>query len=90
MIVFSSLEELPAEAAHDKEVARHLGIKSNLTFPLTAGGSGSIGALAFSTILEERTWPEQIIQGLQLFAQMLINALVRKQSDEACGRAKDG
>ena len=38
MVALSSLEELPAEAAVDRETARLVGIKSNLTLPLAVGG----------------------------------------------------
>jgi hypothetical protein len=37
-IAYSSLEEFPAEAAVDRESGRLLGIKSNLTLPLSLGG----------------------------------------------------
>ena len=35
IVAISSLEELPAEASRDLEVSRELGIKSNLTLPLS-------------------------------------------------------
>ena len=38
IVAFSSLEELPAEAAVDLEHGRLLGIKSNLCLPLSVGG----------------------------------------------------
>src|SRR5439155_1586894 len=53
-IVFASLDELPEEAARDKDFLRNLGPKSNVTFPLTAGGGTVFGALAFGKIAEER------------------------------------
>jgi hypothetical protein len=33
-VAISSLEEMPVKAAHDREVCRQLGVKSNLTIPL--------------------------------------------------------
>lgn len=44
-VALSSLDELPAEAAVDRENARLLGIKSSLTLPLAVGGEPPIGAL---------------------------------------------
>ena len=38
-VQFSSVEDLPAEAAVDKQTIRRLGPKSNVTLPLVAGGS---------------------------------------------------
>lgn len=79
----SSLEELPPEAARDREVCRHFGIKSALTIPLSAGGGPLIGILSFNAIKAERLWPEVFVKRLQLIAQIFANALMRKRSDEA-------
>jgi len=83
VISASSLEDLPAEAARDKEICRHFGIKSALTIPLSAGRGPLIGALSFNDTKEERLWPEALVKRLQVVAQIFANALVRKQSDEA-------
>jgi hypothetical protein len=40
-VAFSSLDELPIEAAKDREVSLLFGIKSNLTIPLSVGGEAS-------------------------------------------------
>ncbi|MBP7866875.1 MAG: sigma 54-interacting transcriptional regulator [Acidobacteria bacterium] len=82
-VVVPSLEALPPEAARDREVWRHFGIKTSLTFPLSAGGGPIIGALSFNTMREERTWPELVVQRLQLVAQMFTQALVRKKAETA-------
>ena len=42
-IVFSSVEDLPEEAARDKVAMRRLGPKSNVSFPLSAGGARCLG-----------------------------------------------
>ena len=83
IINISSLEDYPADAARDKETSLHFGVKSNLTFPLLIGGNPPVGALSFSTMLAERTWPEPLIKRLQLVAQIFINALARKQTETA-------
>ena len=51
IVVVSSMEDLPAEAARDQEVWRQLGIKTSLTFPLSTEGGPIIGALSFNTML---------------------------------------
>src|SRR5439155_12699616 len=81
-IVFASVEELPEEAARDRETLRKLGPKSNITFPLSAGGAEVLGALAFGKMSQERTWPENLVRRLGLFAQIIANALVRKEADQ--------
>jgi PAS domain S-box-containing protein len=83
IIVISSLEDYPAEAARDKETRVHFGIKSTLTFPLSTGGGLPVGALSFDTMQHERIWPDKLIQRLQLVAQVFINALVRKKTETA-------
>jgi len=81
-VIAVSTEKAPAEAARDQEVWRHYGIKSVLTFPLSAGGGPLIGALGFNTVREERTWPEALVKRLQLVAQIFTNALARKRTEE--------
>jgi PAS domain S-box-containing protein len=83
IVTLSSLEELPAEATHDREAGRQLGIKSNLTIPLSAGGGPSIGAFALNTTRAERDWPDELVKRLQLVAQIFTNALARTRADHA-------
>ncbi|MCX6875297.1 MAG: ATP-binding protein [Verrucomicrobia bacterium] len=88
MVLVSSLEDLPAEAARDQEVWRHLGIKSIVTFPLSPGGP-VIGALSFNTMRHERAWPGTLVQRLQLVSQIFTNALERKHADQALRESKE-
>jgi len=81
VIALSSTEDVPPEAARDQEVWRHFGVKTTLTFPLSAGGGPLIGALSFNTMREERTWPEPLVKRLQLVAEIFTNALIRKDAD---------
>ena len=81
-ILFSSVEDLPEEAAQDKATLRAIGPKSNVSFPLTAGGGAVFGALAFGQMTRERGWPENLVQRLRLVAQILANALLRKRSEQ--------
>lgn len=83
IIVVSSMDDLPPEAARDKEVWQHFGIRNAVTIPLSPGGCRPIGALTFNDMLTERTWQEPLIKRLQLIAQIFTNALVRKQNEMA-------
>jgi transcriptional regulator with GAF, ATPase, and Fis domain len=87
-VQFSSVEELPAEAGVDKETFRRLGPKSNITFPLVAGGK-VLGALAFSALKEERRWPDALVGRLRLIAEIFANALSRQAADLALRQALD-
>ena len=81
-VALSSLDDLPAEAAVDRENARLLGIKSNLTLPLAVGGEPPIGALSLNTLYAERAWNEVLVNRLQLVAQVFTNALARRRHDK--------
>jgi PAS domain S-box-containing protein len=81
VIALSSLEELPEEAAVDRESALLSGIKSNLCLPLAVGSGPPLGALAFNTLKAERDWPDVLVQRLQLVAHVFSNALIRKRHE---------
>jgi formate hydrogenlyase transcriptional activator len=81
-VALSSLEDLPAEAARDKEVLSRHGTKSTVVIPLSTGGA-VIGALIFATMHEHREWPETLVKRLQLVAQVFSNAIARARYDQA-------
>lgn len=83
---FSSLEELPPEAARDRVSFRQLGTKSNLSLPLSVGGEPLIGAFCLNTTRAQRDWPEALVKRLQLVAQIFANALARKRMQLAAQR----
>lgn len=82
IVLVSSMESLPPEAALDKERWQYFGIKSNVTFPLSTGGGQIVGALSFNTTRGERAWPEEIVKRLQIVAQIFANSLARKRADQ--------
>lgn len=82
-VSFSSVEDAPPEAARDKETWRQCGAKSALTIPLSVGGGPSIGVLSFNTTRQVRTWPEDIVNRLQLVSRTFANSLARKYADQA-------
>ena len=81
-VAVSSMEELPPEAAVDRDSARQTGIRSNLTLPLTVGGEPPVGALAFNALRAVRGWPEALVQRLSLVAQVFANALARRRAEQ--------
>jgi len=78
-----STENLPPEAARDKETRLHYGVMSSVVIPLSAGGGPLIGVLAFDTLGKERAWPEPLVKRLELVAQVFVNALERKNTERA-------
>ncbi len=83
VVALSSLDELPPEAARDKESALHIGIKSSLLLPLSVGGGATIGILALNSMHVEHPWPADLVKRLQLVAQVFTNALARKRAENA-------
>ena len=76
-----STEQLPPDAQRDQETFQYYGIKSSLTLPLFTGGGPLIGILSFNTLSDECIWPVEIVNRLNLVAQIFSNALARKASD---------
>jgi len=88
-VALPTVELLPEEAAVDLAHARLSGIKSTLCLPLSVGGQSPIGALAFNILREERDWPDALVNRLQLVAQVFVNALARKRTDEALRESEE-
>ena len=86
-VVFSDLDELPADAATDRESFRHREVRSNVTIPLAAGDR-ILGGLSFVTVAAERAWPDELVQRLQLVAQVFASALARKEAEDERRRAE--
>ena len=82
MVVIESPDDLPAEAAVDRDSALRIGIQSNLTLPLAVGGEPPVGALALNTLRARRTWSAASVQRLQLVAQVFTNALARRRVED--------
>ena len=78
---FTSIDELPPEAARDLESFRVHGPKSNVTIPLIANGH-VFGALAFATLGERRSWRKDEIAELKLVAQIIGNVLGRQRAED--------
>jgi len=88
-VVAVSVDDAPMEAARDREVWRHYGVKSCLAFPLSSGGGPLAGVLSLNTMREKRSWPEKFLKELQLVAEMFANALARKLSDQALRESEE-
>ena len=82
VLALSSMDEMPPEAAMDREGARQLGVKSNLSLPLRVGDE-VVGILGLSTTRVHRYWADALVKRLQLIAQVFANALARKLSEQA-------
>ena len=79
-VIFSRLEDLPAEAAADLAVAQRIGIQSGALLPLSAGGR-LIGTVSFSTATKEVRWPDVIVQRLRLIGEIFASVLLRRERE---------
>jgi PAS domain S-box-containing protein len=80
-LTISTLAKLPLEAAKDRENIQRYGTKSVVAIPLVAEGT-VFGALTFAAMRAEREWPEDIVKGFRMVAEVIANALARKRADE--------
>ncbi len=87
--IIPSVDELPEEAAKDKEFFEQVGARSGLYLPLTADGE-ILGILSFVSLHAEKVWSEELVRGLQVVADVFSNMLIRRQKDRAIhAREKD-
>jgi formate hydrogenlyase transcriptional activator len=85
---FSSVNELPPEAARDVETFRKYGPKSTVLFPFAAGGQ-IFGALSFGTLREERRWTDEEVDRLRVVATLFEHTLARTRSEDDLRRTLD-
>lgn len=85
---FSSIAELPPEAARDREIFIQYGTKSNITFPLVTHGR-SFGALAFAMLTSERHWTDEEIASLGLIAQIFSHVIGKRSAEERAEQLRD-
>jgi signal transduction histidine kinase len=74
----SSVEELPEEAAVDRQSYLTYRVKPRLAVPLVVGGT-VVGGLVFSAIGAARATSEELMQQLDLLAEVFANTLSRRQ-----------
>ncbi|MGZ8094842.1 MAG: sigma 54-interacting transcriptional regulator [Methylosarcina sp.] len=77
-LIVSNVDDLePA----DRDNFLRWGTRADLIFPLLVGGCVR-GGLAFSSVLA-RAWPDAVVRGLRLIADVFANVLARKRADQA-------
>jgi signal transduction histidine kinase/integral membrane sensor domain MASE1 len=80
-VIVPSADALPPDAAEERALLHTKGFASGLALPLIAG-ERVIGALALACTTE-KGWAEPTIGRARLIAEVLSNALSRKQAEEA-------
>ena len=80
-VIISKMTDLPPEASRDLESFRAIGTKADVIVSLSVGEGPVFGVLTFAVMREERIWPETVVTGFKLIAQVFANALARKKMD---------
>ncbi len=80
---FENIDKIPEP---DQIGYRAQGIRSGLTVPLSVAGK-VVGAVGFTTMRRERSWPPEVVHRLRVFASAFGSVLARRESDEALQRA---
>jgi signal transduction histidine kinase len=78
IVSFSELEDLPDEAAVDRQSYLAHRVKPSVAVPLLVGGT-VVGGLVFSAVGAERAKSDELMQRLHLLGEVFANALSRKQ-----------
>jgi PAS domain S-box-containing protein len=78
----ASLRDLPAEQETDRRTYIATGVRSALALPLFVA-EGVRYIIAIQALLEERNWPEEYLPRLRLLGELFVNALERRDADEA-------
>jgi formate hydrogenlyase transcriptional activator len=88
MIVFENLpDDLPAEAAIERQHCIEHGIKSNIALPLWTGKDEPDGVIGFVFTRMKKAWAPQCIQRVQFIGQVFASILKHKQAEEALEKA---
>jgi ABC-type amino acid transport substrate-binding protein/signal transduction histidine kinase/ActR/RegA family two-component response regulator len=88
VIAVSSVEQLPDQAAAEKELLLSAGINAIVSIPMSMGGEIT-GFLGVACTQNHRHWSDDEITLLQAMGQIFTNALQRKQAEEAQQRSHD-
>jgi transcriptional regulator with GAF, ATPase, and Fis domain len=79
---FARLEELPAEAAIDKQTLEKFGVRAGLYIPIAAVRSSEY-SISISSASSDRTCSEEYIPRLRLLGELFVNALERSKAELA-------
>lgn len=76
------LDDLPDEAAVEKEYLRQRGVLSAASIPLRVGGEIA-GAMTFITVNRRESWSPETVRRLRAIGDIVWNALKRRQAMQA-------
>ncbi|NJL73121.1 MAG: PAS domain-containing protein [Candidatus Competibacteraceae bacterium] len=86
--VMPRLADLSEEGEQDRKLFASRRITSGMVVPLWVGGR-VIGGLGCSLAHGEREWPEPVVRGMRLIADVFANALARQDTDRALQESEE-
>ncbi|MBN1779976.1 PAS domain S-box protein [bacterium] len=87
VVRFTTLDDLPGEAAAIKAYYRLQGIKSSISVPMNVAGE-TIGALSISIFDKEKKWSEEIVKRLRLTGDILASAIMRRKAEDVLQKSE--
>ena len=88
VLSFTRPEETPPEAEVDRKAWREWGIRSTLNIPILTGDSVD-HVIAINSVASERDWPEEFIPRLRLLGEIFVNALERRNTEQALRESEE-
>ena len=79
VVSFTTRDELPREAAVDKQTYEELEIRSALNIPISTGAALDY-VISINAVHKESVWPDEYIPRLRLLGEILVNTLVLAQT----------
>ncbi|MBI1816877.1 MAG: sigma 54-interacting transcriptional regulator [Deltaproteobacteria bacterium] len=79
-------DDLPAEAAAERQHCEEVGLKSILTIPIAVGGAFR-GIMSFGAMRTYRTLPDELTRRIRLIGEVFANAIVRARSEQTLVQA---
>ena len=81
IIDISDVSKMPPESKAEQKILERLNVKSLLVLPIFEGDD-LMGFVGFDKVMSCCLWSEEDIYYLQLFANILSNALIREKNDQ--------
>ncbi|MFI5406779.1 MAG: GAF domain-containing protein, partial [Nitrososphaerales archaeon] len=79
-LILSNINDLPAEAEKERELASKIKFKSSITIPFSVGGKVA-GALGFNTESFDKEWHDELVNRLKFIADIFATATTRKNNE---------
>jgi PAS domain-containing protein len=83
-----SIEDVPADAAVEREYMLEQGFKATLFIPMLAGDS-VVGAISYSDMNSEREWTDDLVEQLSVISQLFGEALLRKETGQILAASQE-